>query len=562
MAKNNSGRSIWDNPFGGFFDFNGDGKEDLGEQWIAYQIFNECSKDSSSSSSAFSWDDDDEDSSWNELCEDAIDLGLDPDDFDDEDDLREALETADMGISSSPRDCPVPDKPKEIAEADYPNKRRYNAARVLANEFYYFNNDYYLIEKERSQFILDNADTIIAANYLSRSAGFLYSQAVKENFDLSFTLPDEDETREFEFYQILVKIAKRDIPLSFKVWDWCFEQFMPYVQYDSYAPHAMTTSVINQIREFPDGYTLLLVKHIDNDPDFAKALLEAKCETSIRMPELIVAAIKDGMYDTAMTIFKSTLKKAGENWREINNLAENMIFFSRDYSEVETIEYFRDNMLPIIKDIQIGMVQDEIAEWDASIAKHVADVVASSSKYAYSRENAWRASVPSGRKYGLNPRNYDTEQEYLKALDKVRYSWREQYKGRDTLGLNVKNFETHEEYRLAYKERLQEKQIQDRLRREEKQKRREEERRQEQQRAMRDALEDKTVYTICGVSFYHGTHPYHYLTDDTSLEIGSTVIVPVEDKEAEGIVISVGQYLRAAAPFPIDKMKKIKGIKA
>lgn len=31
--------------FGGFFDFNGDGKTDIGEEWIAYQIFQECMKD-------------------------------------------------------------------------------------------------------------------------------------------------------------------------------------------------------------------------------------------------------------------------------------------------------------------------------------------------------------------------------------------------------------------------------------------------------------------------------------------------------------------------------------
>ena len=32
-------RSAKNNPFGGFFDWNRDGKEGLGEQWLAYQIF-------------------------------------------------------------------------------------------------------------------------------------------------------------------------------------------------------------------------------------------------------------------------------------------------------------------------------------------------------------------------------------------------------------------------------------------------------------------------------------------------------------------------------------------
>jgi hypothetical protein len=31
-----------DDLFGGFFDFNGDGRTDIGEEWIAYQIFKDC----------------------------------------------------------------------------------------------------------------------------------------------------------------------------------------------------------------------------------------------------------------------------------------------------------------------------------------------------------------------------------------------------------------------------------------------------------------------------------------------------------------------------------------
>ena len=34
-----------DDLFGGMFDFNGDGKTDIGEEWIAFNIFQECMKD-------------------------------------------------------------------------------------------------------------------------------------------------------------------------------------------------------------------------------------------------------------------------------------------------------------------------------------------------------------------------------------------------------------------------------------------------------------------------------------------------------------------------------------
>lgn len=44
MGSNN------DDIFGGFFDFNGDGKTDIGEEWIGYKIIEDCMKEESSSS--------------------------------------------------------------------------------------------------------------------------------------------------------------------------------------------------------------------------------------------------------------------------------------------------------------------------------------------------------------------------------------------------------------------------------------------------------------------------------------------------------------------------------
>ncbi len=42
MSKNSS---FWDNPFGGLFDFDGNGKEDVFEQFLGFKFFEECSKE-------------------------------------------------------------------------------------------------------------------------------------------------------------------------------------------------------------------------------------------------------------------------------------------------------------------------------------------------------------------------------------------------------------------------------------------------------------------------------------------------------------------------------------
>lgn len=120
---------------------------------------------------------------------------------------------------------------------------------------------------------------------------------------------------------------------------------------------------------------------------------------------------------------------------------------------------------------------------------------------------------------------------------------------RDTCGLDVNDFETQNEFNAAVD-----------VKRQKQREAREQERKQNQaehQRKAADITDDKNIYTICGVSFPHASHPYYYRAEDMSLKIGDTVIVSVGDKEAEGTIISIGQYMRQAAPFPVDKMKTI-----
>lgn len=627
MSRRDSSKksSFWDNPFGGFFDFNGDGKEDLGEQWIAHQIFKECDEEDEFADVNFfdtelSSNEDDTDDLWREFCEDGSEFGIYPEDYSTEEEYEEALqeawnECADLyeedgsefgiypgdystkaeyeeALQEARDECvdsyeddgeydpedeedgafaqahhgskalpvyihlsmgdPNQDEREKVKPENYPNKRRYNAARDLVDN-YIRNGESEYLKRRRAccQFIIESADTVLAANYLTNECEFLYSQAIKDHFELTVSLPDEDETRELEFYKIILKIAKRDIPLSFKVWNWCLDEFLPYTRYDMNAAKDMTDSVIDELYFFPANFMSELVRYMDKNPDFSKTMLDAECKPSSDRPRLIVNAIRQGLPGVAMAIFRSTLAKVDKDWKQINHFAERMIAWSKDCGEIEPIEFYRDNMLPLIKAIDIGMVQDEIDGWETEIAEYVA---AKKREYAYSGNYAWRLSAISAEKYGLDPCDYETKQEYIAALQKIKYSWRKRYEGSNSLGLDAEDFETEERYRAACNAMLLKKEKEERLRRDRELRMRE----KEQQRKAEEALGDKTVYDICGVALNNCIHPYNYLTDDRSLKIGDTVIVPFGDKELEGNIVSIGRYLRTAAPFPVDKMKKVK----
>ncbi len=545
--------------FGGLFDFNGDGKTTWDEEFLAYKIFEECAKEEDDSDSDFDSDlfDDTDDSDkyewrifcedgteygiypedyeteeeyedalneakygWRDNCEDGSEYGIEPDDYETEEEYEEALAEERERISNAEItidfsvECPALDKLDKIREEDYLNKRRYNAVYTLANELvFYGDSEYEKKLKARCRFIIDNADTIPAANYLTHDGEFLYAQAIKDNFSLPCSLPDEDETRKLEFYEVLCKIAKYDVPLSFEVWSWCMEQFLPYSEYDDRCGNDLSAEVIDELYSFPDDYITKLVHHMSNNDSFCQTVMTAGGAQADSIPELIVETINEGLFETAEYLFRVGLENLCGNRKKIIAFTDEVIILCKNYEELESVEYFRDNLLPLVKAIPLGKAESKIAQWEKEIAVYIDFVETECEQYAYTRKNAWRKAVPSGEEYGLDTLDFDTEQEYLDAL----------------------NAEVNDASQPETDEILNE------------------------QEKIEEYVSDKTIYTYCGVLIPFSSRPYSFRTDDNSIKIGDTVIVPVgeNEKEMKGRVVSIGQYLRLSAPYPVEKTKLI-----
>ncbi len=103
MAMGDGNGGFWDDflnqPFGGKMDLNGDGREDMGEQWLGHQEFVEDTRQNdpnhnNHSNSGGSYGSDSKDYSWRQFCEDGFDVGVFPEDFETEEEYEEALEEA------------------------------------------------------------------------------------------------------------------------------------------------------------------------------------------------------------------------------------------------------------------------------------------------------------------------------------------------------------------------------------------------------------------------------------------------------------------------------------
>ncbi len=584
---------IFGQPFGGMFDFNGDGKTDFGESWIGHMIINDCMKNEeddstySDTSSFFGGTTDDNDwrlfcedgsaygvvpeyydsqfdyeealaeakrkFAWRETCEDGFDYGIDPDDYDSAEEYEEALADAKNSVDeinipvslSFSFTYPGQEALEAIKSENYPNKRQYDAAYHLCDveqgTAFISDDSSKEFEIKKCKFILESKET--AARYLTVYDGFLFAQAIKENFKLPIEIPEEDEKAKTYFDDLFLEVAEEDVQLALEIWVWCIETFG---QYKNYMKNDWTlyNGIISSVEDYPKEFLDIAVKELGSNIKFCQGLLTDNPKFPHGIAHFIVRALKLGLCKEAQVIFTASAMNKEAKGKDIENLVNSIISESSNWEELETMEGFKIYLLPIIKKMNNKRIQRLLPKFIEEADYYINSVEASEEKYQFSRKNAWRNKYKDGSGFNLDPLDYKTEEEYNEALQREKYCWRRWHSEARRYGIDVNAYETEEEYNAVLK------------------KKREAER---ETRAVPKhqpdplAATDKTIYNFCSVLYSSSNQPYCYLTGDIDVKIGDKVVVPIgnDGKEIVATVVSTSKHMRLTAPYPVDKAKKI-----
>ena len=511
---------------------------------------------------------------WRDDVEDGSDYGLDPEDFETQEDYEEALEDArlfasqaeysddayDANDSTYTNDdslsiniplsfsievsYPGKDKLEEIEESDYPNKRTYDAAYALCEIEH---GDPYIpsgttkeAEAERHKFVL--SQSCIAARYLTRYDGFIFVQAIKDNFKLPIEVQDEDDEVKNFFPDFFMELAEEDVNLALDVWVWCIKEFGAYQKYMDNA-WTLYNQIMSSLDDYPDALMDSLIDRLGNNQDFRSGLLSDCPDIPYSVSELIVRALTTNREKVAQVIFIAAMKnvRAKSKWKE--DLLESIISECSNWEELESMEAVQKYILPIAEKIDDKRIQRVLPKMVKEVVDYIRSVESSEDKYQFSRRFAWRASCVDGSKYGISPLDYETEPEYLAAIEDRKYGWRKYLAPSKLRFANPMDYETAEEFHAAVQEAFNS---------------------ETRARAVnKHNTNDRNVYKFCKVELEEAPrNTYYYFPGSLSLCIGDRVIVPLgrDNKEVYGCVVSVGECYGSALPCAIDDVKYIKAI--
>ena len=236
-----------------------------------------------------------------------------------------------------------------VRREDYPSQRVYDAACDLIDlqngKGYVPSASTRQREIDRRRFLVEGG--CVAARYLTLHDGFLYAQAVKENFPLPIEVPDEDERPVTSLDDLFLDLAEEDPALAVRVWAWIIREFGPYPQYMDGVWMPFNGLLYLTFR-FPPEFQELALEELCQNSDFRRGLLE----TSPEFPDAggyIAYALSHGREDQAATLLKSALKNPHGKGVLYEELVKDMMSHMIEGRDPEPWEALERTVFPILE---------------------------------------------------------------------------------------------------------------------------------------------------------------------------------------------------------------------
>lgn len=385
-------------PFTNFFDRNGNGQMDFTEELLAMKVFEDALPGEESASCDETENDGLDgldDGLSDEIDEEDInslidqDLGLHSPDFLEEDSEGDAAiwddleEDEDVWDDSQEAEGPVAyltfsvesreDRfaKQGVRREDYPSQRVYDAACDLIDlqngKGYVPSASTRQREIDRRRFLVEGG--CVAARYLTLHDGFLYAQAVKENFPLPIEVPDEDERPVTSLDDLFLDLAEEDPALAVRVWAWIIREFGPYPQYMDGVWMPFNGLLYLTFR-FPPEFREIALEELCQNSDFRRGLLE----TSPEFPDAggyIAYALSHGREDQAATLLQSALKNPHGKGVRYEELVQNIFYRMPEDRAPEPWEALERAVFPILEGLPDKRTQRLLPQWKEEVAQRI-----------------------------------------------------------------------------------------------------------------------------------------------------------------------------------------------
>ena len=345
--------------FNKFFDLTGDGKATFEDFFIWKQILDPDVPDTKPASTPiFSPSVSKRD--WQSEATEGDDYDIDPYDYDSPEEYYDEVEMRELEEADA--------KPKYVSEKPVVGSVQKDWGSSMTS---------YPQSSNTSHIESEDESPSIASKYMTRHGAFLFTQAIKENFELPIELHDEDEHRETDPCNSLRKIARYDADLALKAWNWILDEFMPPMKELGLEPGnflVCTEYVLSNLDEYPKSFMTKFKRYIVEHPDFAEMLFGSLKRVNFNLVGWVITSLEKGNIDEAVALLTPILKNPNFDGDDKEQLLQSVLDDCYNYEETDTIKRFRDYIMPLFMTYADEPMKARKPDWDYEIEDYIKDI--------------------------------------------------------------------------------------------------------------------------------------------------------------------------------------------
>lgn len=129
---------------------------------------------------------------------------------------------------------------------------------------------------------------------------------------------------------------------------WCIKEFGPYQKYMK-NDWSLYNSIISSVDDYPEEFLPLAIRELGSNTDFCQGVLTCNKQFPYGIAQFISKALELEMVKEAQVIFTATAMNPIAKGKDIEGVIYSIISDCSTWEELETMERFKFNLLPIIK---------------------------------------------------------------------------------------------------------------------------------------------------------------------------------------------------------------------
>lgn len=195
--------------------------------------------------------------------------------------------------------------------------------------------------------------------YANEYYGFSFNQAIADNLTLPEGIDKEDLENLCSVYDLFRFLCRVDVQFAFDAWKWCYNTFWPHCKEE----RCLLTEIIDEWSIMNDDFIRLFVEEIERNQELRHEILTKDEEIGSPSVDIPFDLLEMGKGDLAAEIYKNYCSNPHVKEKNIFDTLDDLVLYCAESQKVRIVYLFVEKILPLTETLTASKLKWHRKEW-------------------------------------------------------------------------------------------------------------------------------------------------------------------------------------------------------